>query len=194
MPEANWKRFEFWKDPLKPKAAAANKQIEAIMKAHPDMGKPGASTDKNKNVGMQQTNNEPPPLVDPLSVQLFFANTIAPYLDKVSGSMKGEADQYAQMMHGLLSGGAKLPDQYRGVMEAAIPQQQTSMKMMADAMAGSALAGPALDQLMNAINQARNTQYKAYLEALKSQTFGTGGGGGDLASIMATLGVNPSGQ
>lgn len=125
------------------------------------------------------------PLVDPLAVQLFFAQTIAPYLNQQGDAMRATGDQYKTSMNQLLAKGSNLPEAYRGVLAASVPAHQQAYGNLASALQGAAVAGPALDQLMKAINESRNASIKNYY----AQQAGGGLGGADLGSIMASFGV-----
>lgn len=127
------------------------------------------------------------PIVDPLAVQLFFAQTIAPYLNSIGDQMRGTGKQYAATMNQLLGKGGNIPEAYRGVLAASVPQNQANYDALAASLQGAAVAGPALDQLNTAINEARNAQIKRYYA--ETAGAGLGGGGTDLASLLAGAGI-----
>jgi len=108
-------------------------------------------------------------------MQSFWANSIAPMLQGLSGQVGQTADQYGQAMQGVASN-PNLPPAYQALIQAQVPQQQQDMRNVAGAEEGAALGGAQYDQMVQALNQALQQQYK-------TQLAGTGGGLGGLGGI-----------
>lgn len=107
-------------------------------------------------------------VVSPLEVQAYFQKAIAPMLEQIQQHQENAIQQFVS------GAGAGNVDQ----------RQLASMQNVNNALAGAAVASPGLDMLMNQVNQALNSQQKAYYEALRAQALGaagTGTGGVDLS-------------
>lgn len=114
--------------------------------------------------------------ISPLAIQLFFSKAIAPLLQQISGEQSQAIDQFK-------AAGGKVD-----------PRQLASMQNVNHALAGAAVAAPAVDALMGQVNQVLNAQNKAYYEAMRANALGTAGSGADLLSQLGSLGLtNPSG-
>lgn len=116
-----------------------------------------------------------PGQVDPLSQQLFFFSTVAPYLDQIRQQTQSmTAPLYAQIQQQL----GKLPKQYQAL-SPMLGAMQAGEQDLQSSLAASAAVSPSLDQLMANVSAERQAQQKAYYEAMLARTAGTSGTAGN---------------
>lgn len=133
-------------------------------------------------------------IMDPLAMQLFFQNTVAPYLDKTGASIKATAAGMGDTMKQLLP---SLPPAYQSVLAQSLPGTQAGMSAMADAMSGAAVAAPAVQSLQNQLAAAWQAQKLAQYYAEKNIAYSGGANStgvptaDEIAQISQLL--NPSG-
>lgn len=110
---------------------------------------------------------------DPLSQQLFFFQTIAPYLNQIQSQTQSLTGplyaKAAQQVKGL-------PGQYQSAISPFLSMMQAGDANLQGALAGSAAIAPSLDALMQNVSAERQAQQKAYYESLLAKTAGAAGG------------------
>lgn len=123
------------------------------------------------------------PPMDPnaLALQMFFTQTIAPYLDSLRQSMSHNADMSAAAMQHVL------PQINPALQPFFQPQQMVAnTRTLADALAATTAAAPSYDQLISQISAAQDAQRYAAYQAMKSQA--ASGAGSLLGSLLGAAG------
>lgn len=106
-----------------------------------------------------------------LAMQMFFTQTIAPYLDQIRASM-GENAKLTENAYADI-----LPNVNKSLQPYFNPQRQgAQVRTLADALAASTAAAPSLDQLMGQIAAAQEAQKYAAYQAMKAQSGQAAGG------------------
>lgn len=113
----------------------------------------------------------PPPDPNALAMQMFFTNTIAPYLNQLRTSMGRNAESI----------GTAFADIRKDINPALRPffnqeRVQAQTAGLADALAASVAAGPSYDQLLAQIAAAQEAQKYAAYQAMKAQSGQAAGG------------------
>lgn len=112
--------------------------------------------------------------VDPLAQQMFFFQTIAPYLDKIRGDTASMVNPlYAEALQQLPAGAQSLAPMLKAM--------QGSGAQLQNSLAGAAAIAPSLDALMKNVTEQRQAQTKAWLAAQAPPA--AAGGGMDLAAL-----------
>lgn len=123
----------------------------------------------------------PPPDPNALAMQMFFQNTIAPYLNQLRVSMGHNAESL----------GTAFADVRKDINPALRPffnqeRVQAQTGGLADALAASVAAGPSYDQLLAQISAAQEAQKYAAYQAMKAQSGQAAGG--LLGSLLGASG------
>lgn len=139
--------------------------------------------------GTAATDQPTTPLFDPLAVQLFFTQAIAPILKGLGERLGTQNLDFAKMAQANLEH-FQMPEAYKAIFGQSIPRQAAAQNDVLAALSGAAAAGPALDQLMNAIGQARSASYSNAQAIAQQNALGGAGGGLDM---LAALGIKPTG-
>lgn len=120
-----------------------------------------------------------------LAMQMFFTQTIAPYLDQIRQSM-GENANLTENAYASI-----LPQINPNLRPYFNPQRQgAQVRTLADALAASTAAAPSLDQLMGQISAAQEAQRYAAYQAMKAQS---GQAAGSLISSLLGAGEDDDG-
>lgn len=138
--------------------------IEAWNKLIPDAAKEGAAegaaTSKAVNELAAGDSAASTALFDPLAIQLFFTQAIAPMLQQLQSRLGQQNADFTNMAQANLEHW-NLPESYRALYGQSIPRAAAAQNDVIAALSGAAAAGPALDQLMSLVGQARSAQYQA---------------------------------
>lgn len=113
---------------------------------------------------------------DPMALQLYFAQTIAPLLQQIQGQQSNQINNYQAATQALMNH-VQLPPGMKDIMQANMQQGVADLQGMNSANAAASLQAPFYDQLMNQVSQARDTQMKAYIKQLENAATGSTGTG-----------------
>lgn len=178
-------------------AARQRAAIEAWNGTIPQASKEGAAAGKAVadlaagTTGGASTGTGVTPLIDPLAVQLFFTQAIAPMLQGLQGKLGAQNKQFTDMAQANLEHW-NLPESYRAIFGQSIPRQAAAQNDVIAALSGAAAAGPALDQLMSLVGQARSASYQDMQAQQAGMALGGLSGGTNLqATLDALAGVKP---
>lgn len=103
--------------------------------------------------------------IDPLAMQSFYSQTVAPYLDKIAGRQMETADLYQQTM-GQIPG--QVPAAYQGVLNNQVNSQAADMRTVANASAAATAQQPTIDALFQQIQEANRLRQQDILERQKA--------------------------
>lgn len=129
---------------------------------------------------------------NPLALQLYFQQTIAPLLSQIQGRQDTQTKQYTDAM-GALMNHVALPENMRGILQANMQTQVADMQNVNNATASAALTAPFYDQLMNQVNNAYQEQVKTYMLQKAMEAAAAAGTAGVGATGTTTTGQNPFG-
>lgn len=116
---------------------------------------------QQKNPGLAEFVQSQTNKVDPNTMQMFFQQTVAPYLKQTSQQYQQGAQAGTNAMQSILAGAA--PSPAIDVLKSFLPLQQAGNMQMGAALEGAAITAPYYDQLMSQLQeniaQQQRTQF-----------------------------------
>lgn len=106
-----------------------------------------------------------PTQLDPLAVQLFYTQAIAPMLQHLASGLQDQNKQFTDMAAKNMEH-FQMPEAYKAIFGQALPRMASDQNDVITALTGAAASGPALDELMSNVTAARAASLKDYYETL----------------------------
>jgi len=116
---------------------------------------------------MSQTPSSMADMIDPLSIQMFFQNSIAPFLNRIGQDQQHTAQQYSQIDT------SHLPPAYRSIMQASNKQAGLDQQATGEASMAVGLNQPRIDQLMQLLAALQKAQYANYAASVRNASTST---------------------
>lgn len=117
------------------------------------------------------------PGISPMAVSMLFQNSVNPFLNKVLEGSQQQTHNYQSIMNQMLSN-TNLPDAYRNVLKAQVPQQVADMNMLTNATAVNTAMTPTISSLIDQLHK----DYSAQQYLIQQQKLGQAAAGGTLFS------------
>lgn len=127
--------------------------------------------------------------LDPLSTQLFYAGTIAPLLQQNNQRMMDYAGAMQKSLGQAPASG--LPKDFASLFAHTGKDLGNEYGFLSNALANATASAPAIDSIMNYVNQDRSQQIKTY-DIIQKMLTDQAGTTGLPANIAALLGITPT--
>lgn len=148
----------------------------------------------DQELAQPQQSQQSGSILDPLAMQAFFSQTIAPYLQQTGQQLRDTVSQ----------GNAKinlnsLPPAYRNIMSQAMDMRKQGVQNLTSALQGATVAAPFLDRLNQQLGAATQAQdYDRYIREREMAYNQAGGLNGLLGSTTpgasTTAAISPTGS
>lgn len=120
-----------------------------------------SSGGKSKNSSKGKTTNAQPEseyqsLLEPLTMQTIYSQTIAPLLKTLAAQNQTFGNNYQQLMSGVLNSGT-LPTSYANLIKSQVPQTSDLLKLMGGSDLQATAAAPMTDQLVQQMNKQQSS-------------------------------------